>query len=73
VTQYFALRRVLSNPLRWIPIAFLGWHGGFQLGFALSPAPGEYPLLAAGLIYGGITGLALKFLLVPVDPPLPTQ
>lgn len=73
VTQFFALRHALSRPIFWAPVAAIAWYAGFQLGFALSRTPGEYPLIAAALIYGAITGLALKLFLIPVNPPHPTQ
>jgi hypothetical protein len=71
ITQFFALRQALSKPILWIAIAAIGWYLGFQLGFAIYSTPGDYPLLSASIIYGGITGLALKFLLVPASPPVP--
>jgi len=71
ITQFFALRQALSKPILWIAIAAIGWYLDFQLGFAIYSTPGDYPLLSASIIYGGITGLALKFLLVPASPPVP--
>lgn len=78
LAQFFALRHALSRPIFWIPVAAVAWYAGFQLGFALSRTPGGYPLIAAALIYGATTALALRVMtsnrmLPPANQPSPTQ
>lgn len=64
LAQYLALRRVLTRPILWIPIAAIAWYAGFQLGLTLPHRAEQYNLTIAALTYGVITGLALRFLLV---------
>ena len=63
--QSIALRRHLTNAALWIPVAALAWFAGFQLGDTLYAGEDPGNLLVAGLVVGVITGLAIRFLLVP--------
>lgn len=62
--QSFALRQHLTNAALWLPIAAIAWFLSFQGGYTFYNDDDPL-LLAAGLIVGVITGLALRFLLVP--------
>ena len=63
--QYLALRPALTRPLGWLPIAIGAW----WLGFGLTAGPQDYNLVAVLLLLAGGSGLALKLLLVPGQPP----
>lgn len=76
--QAIALRQELSNAILWVPVAAAAWYAGFKIGFAFPIAEGEYPLIAAALIYSAITGLAIKFMVLdrksqPASQPNPTR
>jgi hypothetical protein len=81
VAQYFVLRHSLSRAGLWAPIFAAGWFLGFQSAFAILRSFNSSEVLVeraielgiTGLIAGVITGVALKFLIIPVEPAPPAQ
>jgi hypothetical protein len=81
LAQYFVLRPALSRANLWVPIAAIGWFIGFQLGFTILRVVDPIEVLVeraielgtAGLIAGVVTGVALKALLIPANPPPPAR
>jgi hypothetical protein len=77
VAQYLSLRRSLSRPLLWIPLAAGAWLVAFLLGETLSRSVAGNPLAEVflgngtkGLIMAIVTGISLRTM-IPVSPILP--
>lgn len=76
LAQYFGLRHSITKAGLWVPIFAAGWFLGFQSAFAILWSFNSSEVLVeraielgiTGLIAGVITGLALKFLIIPVEP-----
>lgn len=61
--QCLALRLKLSQPIVWLPIVTVTW----WLGFGLTVGATGYNLVVIGPLLGVITGLMLKWLLIPAS------
>lgn len=61
VCQFLALRSTLTRPIVWLAVVTTAW----WLGFGLTAGSTGYNLLIIGPLLGAVTGLLLRWLLVP--------